>query len=106
MEFVEFVKVGKTYQMGEVEINALHAGGVAFATVPYEMFCSNGMFVKNNSPFDITFMLTNCDGTNSYLPDAKAFAYGCYEVNVRVFSNGVAEDIAGKLVAMLEDMHP
>ena len=24
MEFVEFVKVGKTYQMGEVEINALH----------------------------------------------------------------------------------
>lgn len=90
----------------EMEINALCAGGIAFATVPYEMFCSNGMFVKNNSPFDITFMLTNCDGTNSYLPDAKAFTYDCYEVNVRIFANGVAEDIAGKLVDMLEDLNP
>lgn len=89
----------------DMEINALHAGGIAFATVPYEMFCSNGMFVKNNSPFSVTFMLTNCDGTNSYLPDAKAFSYDCYEVNVRIFSNGVAEDIADNLVDMLNLLH-
>ena len=89
----------------DMEINALNAGGIAFATVPYEMFCSNGMYVKNNSPFDITFMLTNCDGTNSYLPDDNAFRYDCYEVNVRCFARGVAEDIACNLVDMLNDLH-
>jgi len=89
----------------DMEINALRAGGIAFATVPYEMFCSNGMFVKNSSPFAVTFMLTNCDGTNSYLPDENAFRYDCYEVNVRCFARGVAEDIAGNLVDLLKGLH-
>ena len=88
----------------DLEINALRVGDLGFATVPYEMFCSNGMFVKQNSPFPTTFMMTCVNGTRSYLADAHAFTYDCYEVNVRLYPNGIAEDIAQTLVDMLQQL--
>ena len=84
-----------------MELNALCAGDIAFATVPYEMFNSNGRFVKENSPFKMTFMLAYCNGFNSYLPDEKAFNYDCYEVNARTFPKGAAEAVAKQNVDML-----
>ena len=84
-----------------MELNALCAGDIAFATVPYEMFNSNGRFVKENSPFKMTFMLAYCNGFNSYLPDEKAFNYDCYEVNARTYPKGSAEAVAQENVNML-----
>jgi len=85
-----------------MELNALCAGDIAFATVPYEMFNSNGRFVKENSPFKMTFMLAYCNGFNSYLPDEKAFQHDCYEVNARTFPKGSAEEVANINVTMLK----
>ena len=89
----------------EMELNALRIGDLSFATVPYEMFCSNGMYVKKNSPFPTTLMISCCDGCHMYLPDANAFTYDCYEVNVRLYPSGVAEDIPCTLVNMLNELH-
>ena len=86
----------------EMELNALCAGDIAFATVPYEMFNSNGRFVKENSPFPMTFMLAYCNGFHSYLPDDKAFNYDCYEVNARCYARGSAEEVAQRNVALLK----
>lgn len=88
----------------EMEINALCAGPIAFATAPYEMFCSNGQYVKEHSPFAMTFMMAYCNGSFSYLPDANAYEYDCYEVNARRFSKGVSEDVADNLVQMLHQL--
>ena len=88
----------------EMEINALCAGPVAFATAPYEMFCSNGQYVKENSPFALTFVMGYCNGSFSYLPDANAYEYDCYEVNARRFRKGVSEDVAENLVQMLTEI--
>ena len=88
----------------DMELNALCAGDIAFATAPYEMFNSNGRFVKENSPFKMTFMLAYCNGFNSYLPDEKAFDYDCYEVNARRFPKGSAEEVACINVDMLKEL--
>lgn len=85
-----------------MELNALCAGDIAFATVPFEMFNSNGRFVKENSPFKMTFMLAYCNGFHSYLPDEKAFHYDCYEVNARRYPKGAAEEVANINVTMLK----
>ena len=85
-----------------MELNALCAGDIAFATVPFEMFNSNGRFVKENSPFKMTFMLAYCNGFHSYLPDEKAFNYDCYEVNARRYPKGAAEEVANINVSMLK----
>lgn len=58
----------------EMELNALCAGDIVFATAPFEMFNSGGRFIKAKSPFKMTFVLACCNGFHSYLPDEKAFA--------------------------------
>lgn len=50
-------------------------GGMAFITAPYEMFTDNGIFIKENSLFDIT-MLFNCtNNSHGYCPNEAAFEY-------------------------------
>jgi hypothetical protein len=87
-----------------MELNVLCAGDIAFATAPFEMFNSNGRYIKENSPFKMTFVLAYCNGFNSYLPDEKAFNYDCYEVNARRFPKGSAEEVAQTNVAMLKQL--
>lgn len=88
----------------EVELNALSVGDISFVTAPYEMFCSNGKYIKEHTPFEITFIMGYCNNSFSYIPDEKAFGYNCYEVNVRRFGIGTAEDIAQTHVRMLEEL--
>jgi hypothetical protein len=68
------------------------------------MFCSNGQYVKEHSPFKQTFVLGYCNGSFSYLPDENAYGYDCYENNARRFSKGVSEDVAANLVQMLKEL--
>lgn len=85
----------------EFELNAISIGDVSFATAPYEMFSSNGRFVKNHSPFQMTFMCAYCNGNNSYIADDEAFDYtSCYEVDSRYLFRGAAEEIANKMVEL------
>ena len=95
-------KRGQMPESRDMELNALCAGDIAFATVPYEMFNSNGRFVKENSPFKMTFMLAYCNGFHSYLPDDKAFNYDCYEVNARCYGRGSAEEVANENLKLLQ----
>lgn len=88
----------------EMEIDALCAGDISFATAPYEMFCSNGKYIKDNTPFEMTFVMGYCNGSNAYIADKAAFAYDCYEVNSRRFYEGAAEDIVENHIRMLREL--
>ena len=88
----------------DMELNVLCAGDISFATAPYEMFCSNGKYIKENTPFEITIVVGYCNGFNSYIPDKNAFGYDCYEVNARRFPVGAAEDIAETHVKLLKEL--
>ena len=90
----------------EMEINALSAGDISFATAPYEMFSSNGRYIKQNSPFEMTFVMGYCNGSFSYLADKAAFRHGdsCYEVYSRRYEEGTAEAIVATHVDMLKEL--
>ena len=92
----------------EMQINAVTIGNIGFATVPYEMFCQNGQAVKDGSPYETTFMITCCNGSNAYIAAEAAFEYndgtGSYEVHNRTFSRGTAEAIQDELVSMLNGL--
>ena len=96
----------KAGQFQEMELNVVTVGDISFATAPYEMFCSNGMYIKENTPFEMTFVMGYCNGSFSYLADKQAFQYGdaCYEVFTRRFVEGTAEDIVEKHVRMLKEL--
>ena len=86
-------------------INTFSIGDIGIATAPYEMFDVNGKFVKDNSPYDTTFIMSMCNGANAYIAADYAFEdKGTYEVHNRTFPRGTAEGVADKLVEMLKGL--
>lgn len=65
------------------------------------MFSDQGLYIKENSPFDTTFIIT---GNNGYLPSAEAYDYRSYEADTGLFAKGTAEMLAEKYVELLEGL--
>ncbi len=93
---------GETY---DLRIAAYSFGEFSIAAVPLEMDHRNGMYVKENSPYAMTFMCGYSNGSHGYLPAASSFPNGAYEVNSTRFVAGTGENIASDLVDMLDDLH-
>lgn len=95
-------KEGPTRTTG---VFAFSVSTLGFAVVPFEMFDSNGKFVKDNSPFTATFVLTCANQHNTYLPSALGFQNGGYEVDQSHYAPGTGEVIADLYVEMLTELH-
>lgn len=80
-------------------------GNIAFAFAPIEMFDTNGMFIKANSPFDMTFICGYANYCQGYMPSAIASANSGYEVLTSIFAPGNAESLADKYIEMLNQLH-
>ncbi len=92
-------------QSDSFEIFAVSFGDVGFACAPYEMFDTNGMFIKDNSPFGVTFVAECANGGNGYFPSEGAWDNNGYEVDTCKYMKGTAEKLADRYVAMLESLY-
>lgn len=88
----------------DMPLSALSVGGLSFVFAPYEMFAPNSVYIKNNTPFDMTFVVSCANGSDSYLPTKKACAYPVYESYVTRFAPGTAELIADTFLDMLNHL--
>ena len=86
----------------EIQLTALSFGDIGFAGVPYEMFDTNGVEIREASPFKVTIVLTACGGSWGYVPSALAVPNGGYEVYSSPWEFGSAEKVVGQLVDMLK----
>ncbi len=93
---------GETRSM---DLAAAHVGDLGFTFAPYEMFCSNGMYIKEHSPFQMTFVVGYTNDYNAYMADDHAFNYDIYEVNTRHYGRGTAEILAETFVEMLNKLN-
>lgn len=87
---------------------AISMGDVAFITAPYEMFDTNGRFIKDNSPFETTFVVTCANSSNKYVPAEWAYYEDvvAYEVRAANYPKGTAEGLADGFVEMLNELYP
>ena len=89
----------------KLRISAISFGDLAFITAPYEMFDNNGVQIKEGSPFEMTFILTNSDGAFAYMPSYEACTeYGGYETWATYFATGVAEELVEQYLGMLNQI--
>jgi hypothetical protein len=88
----------------EMEMRVFSIGDLGFVLAPYEMFCKHSMYIKENSPFPETFMITIGQGSEGYLPTLEAFEYGSYEAAVSSYARGTGETLAEKYVEMLKGL--
>ena len=87
-----------------MQIRVLSIGEISFIMAPYEMFGAQGKYVKENSPFPMTFVISCSEGAEGYLPDATGWEIGSYESHVTKFERGSAEKLAEQFVAMLNGL--
>ena len=85
-------------------ITTIRIGEVGFATIPGELFDTNGMYIKENSPMKMTFVMGYCNGSVGYLPSEFAFGHGSYEVDTGVYAKGTAEKVASRHVEILNEL--
>ena len=94
--------------MGEyldMNLGAGKVGDIGFAFIPYEPFDTNGMYIKENSPFAMTFVLGYTNGYFNYIPSKLGFDYSCYERNQCKHERGTGEAVAEAIVDALNELH-
>ena len=69
------------------------------------MWAASALSIKEQSPFDMTFVITCSGAYIGYIPTKDAYEYGCYESHTSKLSPGTAEALVENFVSMLEDMH-
>ena len=94
--------MGKT---SDVEIHATRIGDFAFINAPFELFDTNGDFVRENSPSPYTMVIGYSNNGNGYLPSQFAYEYDCYESNTTRFKPGTGELLASKFVELLKELY-
>lgn len=83
-------------------LTAISFGDLGFAAVPYEMFDTNAKYVRDASPFKMTFVSSTTNASVMYIPSAYGFIHGCYEAVCSQCKPGTGERLANILVNMLE----
>ena len=87
-----------------MDLRTMTIGNLGFAIAPYEMFGTQGMYIKENAPCDMTFIITCSEGAMGYLPSKLGVDIGTYESCVTEFEYGTAEKLADDFVNMLKEM--
>lgn len=87
------------------DVWAISIGDVGFAIAPYEMFDTNGMFIKENSPKKMTMVATCANGANGYFPSEFACEHGGYEPDTTKYVHGSAEVLANIYVDLLTQLN-
>ena len=101
-EVSAIIKRANSKETEDLYISAFSFGDIGFVSVPYEMFDTNGMQLKEGSPLKMTFILTNANGWAAYIPSADAVPHGGYEVYHSQYVFGTGENIINELLTMLK----
>ena len=84
---------------------AFSVGELGFVTAPYEMFDTQGVTIKEESPFPATFVITCCNDGLGYIPSMEGFNNNTYEANNGKFMPGTGEALAEEYVKMLQSLY-
>ena len=91
-------------KMGESEqrtLNAFRIGGIGFTTGTYEMASEHGAELKEQSPYEFTFLLC---GNTKYIPREEAIDYKSYEGTNRPYVRETGDQLVQHYVKLLNDI--
>lgn len=88
----------------DVPMTTLSVGGWGIVVAPYEMFGTQGTYIKDNSGYPVTTIMGYAAPHVGYIPDVRAYEYGCYESQTAKFVSGTAEILADKYLELLKSI--
>lgn len=85
-------------------LNAFSIGDFAMVSAPFEIFDTNAMYVRENSPFKMTFYASCTNGANQYLATPECFDWTTsYEVSGSPGAKGAAETVQNAQLEILQE---
>ena len=109
VSYHQAMRIVWNYENGEsfdAKLIAWSFGDVSGIVTEYEMFDTAGMYIKENSPFEQTFIVGYAyPGTGSYIPTAEGFANGGYERDSCRYVSGTSEEMCDIYLDLLNQMH-
>lgn len=90
-----------------MDLHALVINGVSMIFAPYEMFGGMGAYITENSPYDMTFVVScseSFEGHLGYIPTVYGYENNFYEYAQARFARGTAEEVAKLHVEMLNEI--
>lgn len=88
-----------------IYLKAFCIGDVGFICLRYEMFDTNGVQIKTDSPFKQTFIIGYNEEGQGYIPSSLVEDHGGYEVDNNIFVMGTGELLASEYIKLLESIH-
>ena len=89
----------------DIPLAAFSFGDVSGVVVPYEMFDTNGMQIKEQTPFAMTFIFGYANpGYYGYIPSAAAWENGGYEVDNCTYVGGTGDKLAQDYLNLLAEL--
>jgi len=88
----------------EIGVNALAIGDFAIIFASYEMYSDNARFVREHSPYGMTFVTSCANGNNGYLPSDMGYEIGCYEAYASNVGRGAGEQLVEQFLQLLNQM--
>lgn len=85
-------------------VTAATIGGLSFVMFPGEMYDTGGVYIKQNTPGDMTFFLGYTNGSNGYFPSAYGHLYTSYETDTTRVNQGSMELLAGISADLVSDL--
>ena len=93
-------------QTKEMVLYSWSFGEVAGVVIPYELFDTSAMQIKQESPFVRTFIVGySYPAYSGYIPTEEGFANGGYEADNSNYAPGTAEAMVEAYLEMLNKMH-
>ncbi|MGI6082058.1 MAG: neutral/alkaline non-lysosomal ceramidase N-terminal domain-containing protein [Limnochordia bacterium] len=85
----------------DFSVHAVRIGELALLGLPAEVFVELGMSIQKGSPFPVTIPVGYANGYQGYIPTARAFEEGGYEVGARIRrqENRITADAPAVVVA-------
>jgi hypothetical protein len=79
-------------------------GDIAFVGLPGEPFTDIGRQIKENSPFSMTIVCCNANGSEGYFPTDEALNTKGYESSSALFLPGVAPELINTSLNTLKEL--
>lgn len=96
----------KAGESDEIQMYSWSFGEVSGVLLPFEMYDTTGMQIKEGSPFEKTFIVGYAyPSYHGYIPTKETFEVGGYEVDNCTYVAGTAEQMVEAYLGMLSDMH-
>lgn len=89
----------------DLRLSAVVLGGLAFLGITGEPFCELGKYIRDHSPYPVTFVCSETNGSGDYFPTAEAYDQGGYEPGGTAFPKGTGEIVAEGAVELLNKIH-